>query len=642
MVATVGSISIDLVTNAAKFASGFKSSATTVEQQSGRMAKSIANIEKSTALAAGTLKTFMGGLAAGAGLAALTSLDGAFAKLKETISQFDEIATNAKTVGLKSDTYQALAFAAKQANIEQDSFNSSLSIFAKNAGLAQKGTGALFAGLQKLNPELLRNILSTTDQEKRLGFVADALARTKDATQQAALAAVVFGKGGVEMARFLDQGSASIVRMKKSAQDMGIIIPDELLQKAGEIDDKLDVLSTVIERQLSQALINLAPELLAITTGFADFSRELNKTASDINAFVQNPSIATFAKLFGKGGIQDVLNKFAGDTPSQAMTGVLAEIKQVEDELAQLKVQGEQGFSVGIQTEMANQKLDELQQKLVGLSKAARADLAQAFRAAENASMDALAAFRKESGSVSSLPNVTRYGAPANSVTPGSTYQADVNGSGVAVRKYGGISLSPTGSRTEQLDVNGSGVDVVKYNSDTADNTKDTASYTRDTADNIDTLDRNTHGYFRDLGDTVSDGAATISHSVSTLADLIGNEFGALPSYLIAALQANGGALNTGNISQPSTMFGDQWDPQHGSHVGDVINTGFRHTGGNVGSYHLSSYADDGSSNNQVTVQQPGNSYTLQYYAAPGDSLETTKQKARAAFDELVKAAASA
>ncbi|TIT88841.1 MAG: hypothetical protein E5W41_03120, partial [Mesorhizobium sp.] len=71
MPATVGSISIDLSTNAQKFASGFKSAATTVESQSARMAKSVAAVERNVASIGGTLKTFVGGLAAGAGVAAI-------------------------------------------------------------------------------------------------------------------------------------------------------------------------------------------------------------------------------------------------------------------------------------------------------------------------------------------------------------------------------------------------------------------------------------------------------------------------------------------------------------------------------------------------------------------------------------------
>ncbi|RWG80950.1 MAG: hypothetical protein EOQ69_19400 [Mesorhizobium sp.] len=666
MVATVGSISIDLVTNAAKFASGFKSSATTVEQQSGRMAKSIKAIETNTALAAGTLKTFMGGLAAGAGLAALTSLDGAFAKLKETISEFDEIASNAKTAGLQTDIYQALGFAAKQANIEQDSLNASLNIFAKNSGLAEKGTGALYAGLKKLNPELLQSIINAKDQEERLNLVADALMNARDATEQAALATTIFGKGGIEMTRILDQGRGSIDRLKQTAKELGIIIPEDLLKKAGELDDKLDLLSKVIDVNVGQSLIRLAPLLVGATQGFADFSKEFAHFSDQLAAFQANPSLEKFLALVrgdAKVGLLDRVAEAADTVSSKfkdSAADIEAQIAEVQQKLADLKIQADAGFEVSAQTDRALEDLDFLQKKLAALqasgisaANAIRASFAQAFRESENASMAALAAIQKRALSPSALPNVIRYGGDPNKIIiPGAgapNVQSNVNGSGVNVTKYksSGPWQNPNGatpaewsqlSAQDKQDIyeGKTTYDKILYGTDqTADNTEETAS-------NVSKLDDNTRGYFRDLGGGIGDGLTTINHTVSTLADLIGNEFGALPSYLIAALQANGGALNTGNISQPSSMFGDQWDPQHGSHVGDIINTGFRHTGGNVGSYHLSSYADDGSSNNQVTVQQPGNSYTLQYYAAPGDSLETTKQKARAAFDELVKAAASA
>ncbi|WP_143749618.1 hypothetical protein [Mesorhizobium sp. WSM3879] len=56
----------------------------------------------------------------------------------------------------------------------------------------------------------------------------------------------------------------------------------------------------------------------------------------------------------------------------------------------------------------------------------------------------------------------------------------------------------------------------------------------------------------------------------------------------------------------------------------------------------LSSLDNGGSYNQQVSVTRPGSDVTLNYYAAPGDNLETTKQKARAAYDALVEAVASA
>lgn len=617
MVATVGSIAIDLVTNASKFASGFKSSATTVAQESSRMAKSIANIERSTALAAGTLKTFVGGLAAGAGLAAIASLSGAFDTLKKTISEYDEIATNARQTGLKSDTYQALAIAANMANIDQESYNASLTIFAKNAGLAEKGTGALFEGLKKLNPQLLQSILNTQDQEERLKLVSDALAQTTDATQKAALAAVVFGKGGVQMAQFLDQGRASIDAMKKSAKDMGLIIPDDLLQKYGDIADKLELLGMVIKVQLGEAVIHLVPVLQTMTEKFADLARDINGSSSALDDFVNNPSWATLEKLivsiggapFREDSILDRLTKGTLVAPGASdVKEVTDAIAFMEQKIAELQDQAAQGIDVHIELADAQQSLNDLEARLlhiqgVGVSAAneIRAGFAEAFRAAENASMAALASMNG-AAAPGSLPNVTRYGGNPNQIT-----------------------LPGAGAPAVQTNVNGSGVDVTKYSSATADNTKDTAGYTKDTVDRVDQLDQNTGGYFRSLSQDMAGYSTNQVSAIEGLGSSISAQVDAWDAS-IAQLVAEG--LNSGNISKPSNLFGDQWDPEYGSHIGDVLV-------GTRGHYQLSPTSSDGSYDTQVSVAQPGNSITLNYYAAAGESTETAKQRARDMWDEL-------
>ncbi|RWF32415.1 hypothetical protein [Mesorhizobium sp.] len=613
MVASVGSISIDLSTNAQKFATGFKSAATTVESQSARMAKSVAAVERGVSGIGSTLKTFVGGLAAGAGIAALASLGGAFEKLKETISEYDEIATNAKQSGLKADTYQALAFAAKQANVEQDAFNSSLTIFAKNAGLAEKGTGALYAGLQKLNPQLLQNIVNAKDQEERLKLVSDALAQTTDATQKAALAAVVFGKGGVEMARFLDQGRSSIDAIKKSAKDLGIIVPDELLARAGELDDKLDVLAKVIHVQLGEALINLAPGLTGAMQGFADLSKEINATSQAINNFVNNPSLENFAAILGDkiipGSFIDKLSKgeLIGRTPDVAE--LTTAIDFVKTKLAELQDQAAHGIDVHIEIDDATKSLDDLETQL-------RRIQIQAQAAANNSAGSIAALVESANKALSStttaakpvLPNVTRYGGDPNKIElpdRSSSYQSNVNESGVGVRSYGADPYS-----------------------------KDTAEYTEDTADNVTSLDRNTKGYFRSLSSDMSGYTAQTNLVINKLSDVTAQAFAALPSSILAAVVQNNdsGATGTGK-----TMFGDSYDSQYGSYisswgVGKVKRPGLT----------FPTTSSDGKYDTSVNVQQPGSDITLNYYAAAGESAETAKQRARDMYNELVLQASRA
>ncbi|TPK71586.1 hypothetical protein FJ527_26455 [Mesorhizobium sp. B2-4-18] len=655
MVATVGSISIDLSTNANSFATGFKSSATTVEQQSARMAKSVAAVEKGVIGIGTTLKNFGTGLAAGVGLAALASLDGAFGKLKETISEYDEIATNAKQAGLKTDTFQALAFAAKQANIEQEGFNTSLTIFAKNVGLAEKGTGALYSGLKNLNPQLLQNILNAKDQEERLKLVSDALAQTTDATQKAALAAVVFGKSGVEMARFLDQGRASIDAMKKTAQGLGIIVPDALLQRAGELDDKLDVLSQVIHVQLGEALINLAPLLVDATAGFADFTKQVNKTSASLDAFVANPSWSSLENLvvalggekFREGSILDRLAK--GNLAPGGAEDVAQLTKGIDfltTKIAELQAQAEQGANVKLEIADATASLNDLESQLHRIQATAEEALNNPAGSFDNLlkSMGGTA----PAASPGVLPNVTRYGGDPNKITlPGAgapVVQNNANGSGVNVTSYKsyGPWENPNGATAnEWAQLTPQNKQDIYDGKTTYDQilygTGKTVDNTGKTADNVSTLDGNTKKYLQGLSNDIGGYSGQTNITISKLSDVVRNNIGGLSSSILSLLTAGGGPGKAGGIGPGAYAFGDAFDSSVGSYISSWGIGSVQRPGVN-----FPTTSSDGTYNQDVSVAQPGSPITLNYHAAAGESTQTAKQNARAMFDELVRAQASA
>lgn len=613
MAATVGSISIDLSTNAAKFAAGFKSNAATVEQQSSRMAKAVLAVERNTAAMGATLKNFGSGLLAGAGIAALGSLSGILDRAKQAISEFDEIASNSRSAGLRTDTFQALSFSAKQANIDQESLNSSLDIFAKNAGLAVHGTGALYAGLKNLNPVLLQNIVNAKDQEERLKAVADAMMNTKTAAEQAALASVVFGKGGVEMARLLDQGSASIERMKKSAQQMGIIIPDDLLQKAGELDDKLDVLAKVLDVNLSQAAVKAGPLVVKLAESFAEFAKELSTFAGNVEQFMNNESVANFFRLIaGDTSNPDLLgnkiaNAFDGMSAASHRSAVeiSADIASVEQQIIDLQKLSQRGIGVGIQIDDAQANLQRLQDEL-------RRTQIIAEAAANNAS-GAFDDMLKSLGSVNAaasnpLPAVHRYGGDPNAITlptQSSTYQSNVNSSGVGVRSFGG-------SDPNSKDI------------------QDTSKYTQQTSDNVSMLDRNTKSYFNSLSSDIGGYSQQQNIVINRLSDVTAETFGRLSQEILSALVVKTDTED-GSIAGNGFLTHDQ-----------VFIPGMGHTARSIGKYRLAATTSDGTSDTSVQVAQPGSNITLNYVASPDESEATAKQRARDMYNELVRAQASA
>lgn len=427
MVATVGSISIDLSTNVAKFTQGFKSAATTVEQQSSRMSKAVGGIAKASKSAGGIVQGFIGGVVAGGALAAIGSLTGALGQARQALSDFEEIGNVSRVVGLTTESFQALSFGALEADVSQEKLNTSLSIFAKNAGLAEQGTGGLYSSLKKLNPELLRAILSTNDQEARLRLVSDAMAGMTSATEKAALVTAVFGKGGLEMVRVLDGGSAALDEMKRRAEGLGIIVPDDLIQRAGALDDQLEVLGKVTMVNLNQALVNLAPLLVAGAEGMASFAQGISDFAAKVDAFIASPSFATFANVINgkliEGGFAEGMVAALTETAG-GFEDLARQIKSVEGEIAETEKGIQELKDAGtdiLDMQMPIKRLKELEAQLDTLrekaghivvdldtsaAKAKIADLAQQFRAAENASMASIDKAR----SSSSGPDVNVHG----------------------------------------------------------------------------------------------------------------------------------------------------------------------------------------------------------------------------------------
>jgi hypothetical protein len=616
MVATVGSIAIDLSTNVAKFASGFKSAATTVDRESNRMAKSIATVDRASKAAGGVLSGFVGGIVAGGALAAFSSLSGAITKTTQALADFEEIGNRAKTVGLRNDTFQAISFGALQADVSQEKLNSSLEIFAKNMGLAKNGTGALYSGLKKLNPELLSSLRSTTDQEQRLEKVAAAFNNTSDATKRAALATTIFGKGGIEMVRVLEGGSRAIDNLKEKARGLGVIIPDDLIEKAGELDDKLATLGKVIDINISQALVNAAPFLVATAEGLAAMAKEINATSAELTKFSENPGLDSLQRLADyffdveiKGGILGAIrDSLTHDAPT-----IIKEINTIEEEIKELQETGAGGAGIVIEQDL--RRLEVLRAELEEFR-------SEAIIASENAARSA--------------------------------------------HQWLASASSPTAPGTQ---ANGDLPTVTAYERTTADNTERTA-------DAVEDQTVRQSGYFTDLEATLKNdvtggitkyiqqliyaqelAATSISDAVRT-GFLTGNDARDRDQYTISRNDpladfmerqslAREQAMQTGEPVTSSVLSGQSalWDSIIGGR--GITYAGAFADGGTVTNGNQSGDTTrmlmDVNAGEKVTVSKGnGSQVTLNFYAAQGENEATMRQRARQAGEVISRQLARA
>lgn len=244
---------------------------TAIEKRGTRMEASLARLGVNAF--SGFAKGAIGAVAAYASVTTAVNLT------KAALKEFGDIADNAAASGLHPEVYQAMVFQFSQVGVEAGQAAAALTAFAKGSGLSQEETGRMTTALTKLNPALLIAIQNATSQEERLRLVADALSRIEDPARRAATAMAIFGESGGKIATSFDKGAASIDQTMAKARQLGIIVDREMIERADEWGDELDAAWKVVDINLKQAFVELAPLLIQAVQLAGEFAKYLKEAS---------------------------------------------------------------------------------------------------------------------------------------------------------------------------------------------------------------------------------------------------------------------------------------------------------------------------------------------------------------------------
>ncbi|AQZ50525.1 hypothetical protein [Martelella mediterranea] len=228
------------------------------------------------AFAVGGMATAAAGAAAV--LAPILSVGAALTKARSALEDFDKIAKSAKATGLDGEFFQELTYQADLGGVGIDQLSVALQTFNRNAGMAIVNQGELVSKLKQLDPVLLKNIQNATTQEERIRLVADAIQQEADASRRAALAAAAFGDAGVRMVEVFKGGSEAIDQTAQKARELGIVVDNEVLASAEEMNDQLNTATRIMNTQFSKALVDLAPILISTAELAADVASAIAAT----------------------------------------------------------------------------------------------------------------------------------------------------------------------------------------------------------------------------------------------------------------------------------------------------------------------------------------------------------------------------
>jgi hypothetical protein len=249
-------------------------------------------IEKVMGGAFKSLGSFGKGLVGGAvGALAVGGLDQIVQRVGDIAKGVANIGNEAKRAGLSTKAFQELSFVAQQNRIEVD---------------------ALVDGMKELNLRADEWIVTgggpAAEAFQRLGFSADTLKRKLadpsallveiigrlehlDRAAQIRIADEIFGgTGGERFVELLDRGAEGIRRTIQEANDLGLVLDEDVIRRADEIDRKFTRITGTVGTALKKAVVD-------VVASMDDWLDRMNRLEEQTDRNIQAQLHGTYERL---------------------------------------------------------------------------------------------------------------------------------------------------------------------------------------------------------------------------------------------------------------------------------------------------------------------------------------------------------
>lgn len=334
--------------------------------------------KKMDSVMSGALKSFGKGLIGGAiGGLAIGGIDQIVSRISDIAKGVASIGNEAKRAGLSSKAFQELSYVAQQNRIEVDALvdgMKELNLRADEFIVTGKGSAAeAFQRLGYSAQELKRKL---QDPSALLVEIIGHLQQLDRAAQIRIADEIFGGTGGERFVELIEQGAEGIRRTIKEANDLGIVLDEQLIRRADETDRKFQVIGTTISTYTKQAVVGLVAAM-------DDFLDRFNKVEEQSDRNVQNRLLDIYSDIAAEKQKLADLQQISLGTPADVMniTSSQKEIERLTTEATRLRdiLDRRNGYSedfiykAGEDAKYAKPPLDNLNSSLSGTGGAAGA-----------------------------------------------------------------------------------------------------------------------------------------------------------------------------------------------------------------------------------------------------------------------------
>jgi TP901 family phage tail tape measure protein len=175
-----------------------------------------------------------------AGLRAALSVAGLMAAGKAALDTADDLSKLSQKTGISVESLSLLKPIAEQSGISLEGLAKGMQKLATAMVEAAGGSKEQIETFSRLGVSVKDAAGQIRPTEAVLLDLADAFAALPDGAEKSALAVKIFGKAGVELIPFLNQGRAGIEELKQKFKELGLEISGDTAKAAEKFNDTLD------------------------------------------------------------------------------------------------------------------------------------------------------------------------------------------------------------------------------------------------------------------------------------------------------------------------------------------------------------------------------------------------------------------
>jgi hypothetical protein len=257
--------------------------------------------------------------------------------IKNAIDLQDQAAKVSTRLGITTEAFSELNFAAESAGVNMRTFELGLQRMTRRVAEAAAGTGEAKGALEELG--LQADILAQLPLEDQLGAISDALAGIESDADRVRLAFKLFDAEGVTFLQFLKDGSAGLDQMRMKARDLGVTITDDAAKAAEEAKNRFIEFEAVLGG-LSRELANtLLPVLTDAAEAFRQIVVGLQVVFGAKQAFPLEDELQRLDEQARqlRGTIEELVVLNDGSTQSPVIQARIAELRDLEFQYEALK-----------------------------------------------------------------------------------------------------------------------------------------------------------------------------------------------------------------------------------------------------------------------------------------------------------------